>query len=109
MWRRHSGRNAFSAPSPYTEPIAWEIATELASSAPAAALNSASRPPSAAFVAAPARYTCSERRLLRPARSCAALVPDVVDIGAAMAPCPGHCAIDCVQPVTIITLAAPRR
>ncbi len=39
----------------YTLPIAFAIATELPSSASAAALNSASRPPSAAPVAALAR------------------------------------------------------
>src|SRR2546425_13321453 len=101
MWRRHSGRNAFSAPSPYTEPIALEIATVLASSAPAAALNSASRPPSAALVAAPARWTCSEKRLLSPARSCAALVLEVIAIGDAIVPCAGACAVDCVHPASI--------
>src|SRR5881409_84924 len=38
----HRGRNASSAPWPYTLPMAFKIAMELASRAPAAALNSAS-------------------------------------------------------------------
>ena len=50
-------------------PMAFEIATELASSAPAAALNCASRPPGAAFVAADARSTCSRSARLNAVRS----------------------------------------
>src|SRR5712692_1620719 len=57
--------------------MAFEIATELASRAPAAALNSASRPPRAAPVAAAARLICSWKSVLRPERSPAALVLDV--------------------------------
>jgi hypothetical protein len=50
---------------------------------------------------------CSEKRLLRPARSCAALVPEDIAIGDAIAPCPVYWAIDCVHPVSITTLAPP--
>ena len=55
MCLRQSGRNAFSASGPYTEPIALATSTELASSAAAAAWNSGCRPARAAFVAAAAR------------------------------------------------------
>src|SRR5262245_44010076 len=89
MWRRHSGRKAFSASAPYTEPIALDSATPLASSAPPAALNSASRPLSAALVAAAARYTCSCIIVLSAARSPAAFVDEPAvegDGGDAIAP-----------------------
>ena len=82
MWRRHSGRNAASASLPYTEPIACPMAMELASSAPAAALNSASRPSRAAPVAAAASTTCSAKSVLSPVRSVAA--PVVLVAGEAM-------------------------
>src|SRR2546425_7505584 len=57
--------------------MAFAISTELASSAAAAASNSACRPPRAAFVAAEARWTCSPRSALRPVRRSAALVAEV--------------------------------
>src|SRR5512132_461995 len=86
MCLRHSGRNAASASWPYTEPMACEIATELASSAPTAALNSASRPSRAAPVAAAASNTCSASKPFSAARRLAACVADVA--GDAMPPAP---------------------
>src|SRR5262249_20994666 len=54
--------------------MALLMSTELASSAAAAALNSASRPLSAALVASTASCTCSPRRRSSAERSAAALV-----------------------------------
>src|SRR5262249_28245261 len=83
--------------------MAFEIATELASSAPAAALNSASRPSSAAPVAAAARMTCSPSSELSATRRLAAGVADaaVMDLSPPDGP-----AIDCAQPVASTTTPA---
>src|SRR5262245_24661510 len=84
--------------------MAFEIATELASSAPAAALNSASRPSSAAPVAAAARMTCSPSSELSATRRLAAGVADaaVMDVS----PPDIGPAIDCAQPVASTTTPA---
>src|SRR4029453_5110783 len=84
--------------------MAFEISTELASSAPAAALNSASRPSSAAPVAAAARMTCSPKSELSATRRLAAGVADaaVMDLSRPEIGPP----IECAQPVASTTTLA---
>src|SRR5438876_10745600 len=80
------------------------MSAELASSAAAAALNSASRPSRAAPVAATARMTCSPSSALRFIRSEEAAVVDV----AAMDPLPPDIwlAMDVAQPVASSAMLA---
>src|SRR5215475_4205696 len=84
--------------------MAFEISTELASSASAAALNSASRPSSAAPVAAAARTTCSPSSELSATRRLAAGVADAAAMD--LSPPDIGPAIDCAQPVASTTTPA---
>src|SRR5262245_16685152 len=84
--------------------MAFEISTELASRASAAALNSASRPSSAAPVAAAARMTCSPNSELSATRRLAAGVADAATM--VLSPPDIGTAIDCAQPVASTTMLA---
>src|SRR5215475_10539895 len=81
--------------------MAFEISTELPSSAPAAALYSASRPSSAAPVAEAARMTCSPSSELSATRRLAAGVADAAAVD--LSPPAIGPAIDCAQPVASTT------